>query len=201
MALHTTLQWQQHNINETLNSQKTLHGLPSRASYGVSLWGFGKNWSRYNEIALYVECRSGLKHIKDSFIPPYSERVHRVTMGSYSIVSSVVACMRREWCTLQPLYWTTQITNHNVIILPERLFYISFALPCLRKAGGIVSGLAFQFSRTIKVCIRRSTIHFLMWGYPSMNPCRFFSRFDNFFFPKRKLLFGIVRAVTTLVSL
>ena len=34
---HTTPRWLWLNINQTLNSQKTPHNLPSRASYGVSL--------------------------------------------------------------------------------------------------------------------------------------------------------------------
>ena len=36
MILHSALQWQR-NINQTLNSQKTPHATPSRASYGVSV--------------------------------------------------------------------------------------------------------------------------------------------------------------------
>ena len=37
MMLHATLQRQQQNINQILNSQKTPHTSPSRASYGVSV--------------------------------------------------------------------------------------------------------------------------------------------------------------------
>ena len=37
MIIHTALQWQELNINQSLNSQRHLHILPSRASYGVSV--------------------------------------------------------------------------------------------------------------------------------------------------------------------
>ena len=39
MVLHTALQWPKLNINQSLNSQKTPHSLPSRASYGMSIVG------------------------------------------------------------------------------------------------------------------------------------------------------------------
>ena len=35
--LHTALQWQHQNINQTSKLQQTLHTSPSRASYGVSI--------------------------------------------------------------------------------------------------------------------------------------------------------------------
>ena len=38
MTLSTTLQWQQ-NVKQTMNSQKTPHNSPSRASYGLSAVG------------------------------------------------------------------------------------------------------------------------------------------------------------------
>ena len=37
MVFHSPLHWPTQNINQTLDSQKTLHSSPSRASYGVSI--------------------------------------------------------------------------------------------------------------------------------------------------------------------
>ena len=43
------------NINKSLDSQKTLHNSPSRASYGVSIVrNFGENLPCYNGTALYL---------------------------------------------------------------------------------------------------------------------------------------------------
>ena len=51
MLLHTVLQWQQQNTNQTLNSQKTP---VSRASYGCLLWGSGEKWHRHRTITLHM---------------------------------------------------------------------------------------------------------------------------------------------------
>ena len=51
--LHSALQWQWQNKSQTLDSQKTPHTSPSRASYGVTFFkDFGENWPRYNGTAL-----------------------------------------------------------------------------------------------------------------------------------------------------
>ena len=53
-TLHTPLYWLTQNMNQTLDSQKTLHG----STVGGELWSvycedFGEKWPRYNGIALY----------------------------------------------------------------------------------------------------------------------------------------------------
>ena len=37
MILHMALRWQQHNVNQTSNSQQTPYTSSSQASYGVSI--------------------------------------------------------------------------------------------------------------------------------------------------------------------
>ena len=51
---YTLLRWQKQNIDNILNSQKTPHILPSRASYEVSTVSIvGENWPHYNDTTLY----------------------------------------------------------------------------------------------------------------------------------------------------
>ena len=57
MLFHTTMQWQQQNINQVLNSQKTPHTSSSWASFVVSVVRIWKNLSCYNDTALY-QCTS-----------------------------------------------------------------------------------------------------------------------------------------------
>ena len=57
MILHTVLQWQRQSINETVDSQKTPHISPSRASYGVSI---ERVWVKIDYIITPLHCSSGM---------------------------------------------------------------------------------------------------------------------------------------------
>ena len=48
---HTPLHWLSQNINNTLDSQETLHSSP----WSVCCEDFGGNWPRYNCTALYID--------------------------------------------------------------------------------------------------------------------------------------------------
>ena len=57
MVLQTSLHWLRQNLNQSLESEKTPHASPWRASYGVSLVEIlGENLPRYNGTALYYPC-------------------------------------------------------------------------------------------------------------------------------------------------
>ena len=61
MLLHTAMRWQQQNIQQISNSQKTHHISPSRASYGVSVMSISHKIDRvtaaphctYNLLKIY----------------------------------------------------------------------------------------------------------------------------------------------------
>ena len=53
MILQTVLQWQQQNVNQTLNSQQTPHTSPSRASYGVSIM---RNLKKIGQVLMPPQC-------------------------------------------------------------------------------------------------------------------------------------------------
>ena len=84
MIFHTSLHWLTQNINQRLDSQKTLHS-SSSLSYGVSIvkiWG--ENWPCYNGTTLYLSTQppTGLhNHLPDS-------KVHGANMGPTWVLSA-----------------------------------------------------------------------------------------------------------------
>ena len=55
------------NIVQALNSQKTPHISPSRASYGASLWATHSKWSQHIESVLYYAYVSIYTHQEGGF--------------------------------------------------------------------------------------------------------------------------------------
>ena len=53
MIFHTPLHWLMQNINLTSDSQQTLHSLPSRASYGVSVVS---NLKKIDSVIMALHC-------------------------------------------------------------------------------------------------------------------------------------------------
>ena len=50
------LRWQWQSVSQTLDSQKTFHASPTRASYGLIFVRYcEENWPRYKGTALYIE--------------------------------------------------------------------------------------------------------------------------------------------------
>ena len=61
MILHIALQWQQRNINQILNSQKTSHTSPSRASYEVPVVRIRVKIDRVITLCIHIWCKSQIK--------------------------------------------------------------------------------------------------------------------------------------------
>ena len=81
MILHTALQFQLQNIHQTLNSQKTPHSSPSRASYGVS---FVRIWEKIDRF-ITTPHRIGVSVIHVIYLPvTLCCDVHHVNHGVLS---------------------------------------------------------------------------------------------------------------------
>ena len=101
MILHKTLQCQQQNINQTMNSRKTSYTSPSRASYGVSLVRICEKIDRiitalHCDIQVIVQW--GNEHASRNEFPSFAPRKIAITLFCIHISDFIIQFIELAVC-------------------------------------------------------------------------------------------------------
>ena len=114
MVFHSPLNWPTQNINQTLDSQKTLHSSPSRASYGVSIVNILEKIDRVITAPQWLPINK--IHLKMSAIRSGPDVVNKTPLLNLSFTGSVPS-WPRQWVIVR---YTVDYTLNNFNTLRPR---------------------------------------------------------------------------------